>query len=350
MNLGEHMDNRCDYSGKNIGKYHLVKKLGNGHFGSVYLAQDLILNTDKAIKIMDVKNAEEALKSFNEAALPYKCNHDNIAKINDGILEVFESKPVFIVDMEYVSGGSIQSMIENDELSIIGSIMIMKGILFGLQHSHDQDILHRDIKPANILISNGTPKLTDFGLAMTFDQDLNENDLWYILHMAPECSVESTPTVQMDIYAIGMTFFRMVNNIANLNNYVLLLKNGKKYLDEGKLVQNAKFMPYVPQKLIRVIRKACNSDPQKRFTSASEMRDALEKMIPNINWKKDNENHWYGIKDTDTYDIFILAKRNSFDVDIKHNGRRNTALCKKFTTYEEAEKYFYKHIADTTLM
>ena len=154
----------------------------------------------------------------------------------------------------------------------------------------------------------------------------------------------------MDIYANGMTFFRMVNNIANLNNYVLLLKNGKKYLDEGKLVQNAKFMPYVPQKLIRVIRKACNCDPKKRFTSASEMRDALEKMTPNINWKKDNENHWYGIKDTDTYDIFILAKRSSFDVDIKHNGRRNTALCKKFSTYEEAEKYFYKHIAETTLL
>lgn len=343
------MDNKFDYSGNTIGKYYLIKKLGNGYFGSVYLAEDSILSTNKAIKIMSVKNPAEVHKLFNEASLPYKCSHSNIAKINDGVLETFDSNQVFIVDMEYVSGGSIQSMIENDELSIIESILIMKGVLFGLQHLHNQNIIHRDLKPSNILVSDGTPKLTDFGLAMTFDQEL-KNDVWYTLHRAPECSTESNPTIQMDIYAIGMTFFRMVNKISDLRLYVSLLKNGYKDLEKGTLVQNSKFKPFVPQKLVRIIKKACNYDPLKRYTSASEMRDAIEKLIPNINWKKVNKSHWNGIKNNDTYDIYILPEKNLYNVEIKHNGRRNIGLCKKFSTCNEAEKYFYEHIANTTLI
>ena len=75
------MDIKADYSGQEIGKYYLVQKLGNGGFGAVYRAHDRILKTDKAIKILEVKNPREAYILFNEAAIPYKCRHNHIIKI-----------------------------------------------------------------------------------------------------------------------------------------------------------------------------------------------------------------------------------------------------------------------------
>lgn len=299
---------------------------------------------------MSVNNPEQAEKLFTEASLPYKCRHDNIVEINDGSIQAFnEDEYVFVIDMEYVNGGNLESLIENNDLSIKDSLTIIKNILFGLQHSHDQGILHRDIKPANILISNDVPKLSDFGLAMTFDEEIPEDTLWYTKHKAPECCDNAIPTVQMDIYAIGMTLFRMVNNISNFNNYICLMRNGYKYLEEGKLVQNAIFKQYIPKQVIRIIKKACNPNPNKRYASASEMRDAIEKLTPNIDWHEISEYNWIGIKGATKYEGLIVKKQNKFSVDIKQNGRRITSVCDTFDDVSSAVNYLHSHIAITSL-
>ena len=78
------MNIRNDYSGKRFGKYYLIQKLGNGGFGSVYKVFDNILGVEKALKILEVSNPEEAYKLFSEAAIPYKCQHNHVIKINSG--------------------------------------------------------------------------------------------------------------------------------------------------------------------------------------------------------------------------------------------------------------------------
>lgn len=345
------MDINTDYSGKNIGKYQLLRRIGNGNFGVVYLAHDMILQSNKAIKIMSVDEPKKALNLFTEASLPYKCNQNNIVRINDGILEEFEEEIVFIIDMEYIDGHSLESIIKNESLSVIDSLTIIKDVLFGLQHAHDQGLLHRDIKPANILLSReGIPKLTDFGLAITLDQEFDENTVWYTGNAAPECYSNNIPTIQMDIYAIGMTLFRMVNDIKKFSNYIALTRNGNLLLRQGKLVQKSEFKGYVPKSVIRIIKKACNADPNKRYQSAAEMRNAIEKLTPNINWNKKSDGFWIGDKGSNTYEAIMIEKKHGCDVIIKQNGRRVTSCCNKFNDGIIAYNYLNKYISKTTFL
>ena len=94
------MKHELDYSNKMIGKYKLISKLGSGFFGSVYLAIDSVLKVEKAIKIMDVTDPQQASKLFKEAELPYKCDHNNIIKIFGGSIEIFDKTPCFVIEME----------------------------------------------------------------------------------------------------------------------------------------------------------------------------------------------------------------------------------------------------------
>ena len=347
------MDHNIDYSGKFCGKYKLLKKLGKGSFGSVYLALDTVLKVQKAIKIMDVSNPQQAIELFKEAELPYKCNHNNIIKILGGSIEAFESNACFVIEMEVAQNGSIESLLKKNQLSIVDSVDIIKGVLFALQHSHNLGIIHRDIKPANILLNNKTPKLSDFGLATTFNEVLPQNSLWYITHAAPEIGTTNTPSVQTDIYALGMTFYRMVNCIDDWYTYLNKIKNANTWLQKGTFVEKVGFAPYVPTKLTRIVRKACKPQTKDRYLSASEMRDDLEKLVPKINWIRINQDEWLGTSATQKHSAKIVIKRNAVHVEIKINNRSVGSDSKKYDTTNQdknlsnAREYLNCYIAKT---
>ena len=107
------MDIRNDYSGNDFGKYYLIQKLGNGGFGSVYRVFDKILSVKKALKILEVNNPNEAYKLFSEAAIPYKCQHNNVIKINGGEIIQFNGELLFVIDMDLANGMSIESVLKS---------------------------------------------------------------------------------------------------------------------------------------------------------------------------------------------------------------------------------------------
>ncbi|MEG0546328.1 MAG: serine/threonine-protein kinase [Oscillospiraceae bacterium] len=343
------MDVEYDYSGSNIGKYILVEKLGRGSFGAVYSATDIVLNSQKAIKIMNVKDPKQAKDMFEEAAIPYKCTHNNIVKINGGSLEMFYSELHFIIDMNLVNGGSLEDAIKENTLSVVESLSIVKGTLFGLQHAHNQNIIHRDIKPANILLDNNIPKLSDFGLAAEANQPLSNQEKWYMTHVAPEIKNTLTPTIQSDIYAIGITLFRAVNCIPNWITYLSSVKNIQKKLDDGSFIQKAVFNPIVPARVVSIVRKACKANPSDRYKTAAEMRDAIEKLNPFLSWKQVNEYEWFGNDDKQIHIVLIQKKKNGYEVQVKVNGRKVSANTKTFELEDNARNYLYEYIKNTTL-
>lgn len=344
------MDIRKDYSGNDLGKYYLIQKLGNGGFGAVYKAYDKILGVEKAIKILEVTNPQEAHKLFCEASIPYKCRHNNIIRINGGEIINFKNEFLFVVDMELANGESIDSILKHSYISIIDTLNIMKDILFAVEYSHLQGIIHRDIKPANILLDNGIPKLSDFGLSTALGNVIVPWR-WYRTHAAPETFVnDSVATVETDIYALGMTMYRMVNGIADWNLFLQRIPNAEVLMRNGKLIDKLPVAPYVPDKVHKIVKKACHKLPDSRYHRATEMRNAIEKLRPLYNWRVVEEDYWrgeaigYAVKE-----VYVEYKRSYIDVIVTNNGRKSSQDSKRCLDLLEARKYIMEYIKNTTL-
>lgn len=343
-----------DYSGKCIGrKYHLLSRLGNGCFGVVYKARDVILNVEKALKIIEFEDVYQLSKLFNEASIPYKCKgHNNIVQINNGeiIYCDFLRSYVFVIDMELVDGKSVEDLLRSSATSVVWSITVIKQILFAVEFSHLQGNIHRDIKPANILIDNqGVAKLSDFGLATAFG-DVVTPPVWYESHCAPEAFLNSVATVETDIYAVGMTLYRMVNGISDWQLFLSNIPNVDLTIREGQLIDTLGFLPFVPDKVCRIIRKACNRNPNLRYSSAGDMRNALEKLSLLYSWRLLSKDHWVGeANGLPNKDVYLDYKKDCIEVIVKNNNRRSSSDSKSFQMYEDATSYMYSYVKNNTV-
>ena len=335
-----------------IGKYLRQQHLGNGAFGDVFLANDIALGTIKAIKIIGVKNPNEFMDKLEEAQILHKCKHKHIVTVNEaGIYEV-EGEQKVIIDMEYLPRGSFERAIKDYSVSIQDSINYTINCLLALEHAHNQGILHRDIKPANILLCDYGAKLSDFGLATVLENGAisSPQKYAYTTHLAPEYFFEKEATTLTDIYAMGITLFRACNYM--INNWSLAIQNVPNVDDilmKGKLLDAIGYYDFIPSKVKRIIKKACSANPNTRYKSAFEMRQALEKLRPQINWYIKNQNSWQGAfrQTGKNFTAILIEKPSNFQVEIKQNNRRISSDCKVFSSFIEAEKYLHSYVADT---
>lgn len=222
--------------------------------------------------------------------------------------------------------------------------------MFAVEYSHLQGIIHRDIKPANILIDNGVPKLADFGLSTALGNIIVPWK-WYVTHAAPETFINnSIATVQTDIFALGMTLYRMVNGVSDWEMCLQSISNVETAIKSGRLIDKLPMSPIIPEKVIRIIRKACNKDPQKRYNSASEMRNAIERFQPLYDWIKVSDFDWKGTSEGNLQkEICIEPKRSAISVLVYNNNRKSSSDSKKFTDMLDAKKYMFEYIKQTTL-
>ena len=153
--------------GKRINeRYKILELIGGGGMSHVYLAHDMILNRQVAIKILryDFANEEELHRRFQREALAAtSLTHPNIVSIYD----VGNDENYHFIVMEYIEGKTLKQYIQEfSPLSPAKAVQIMKQLTSAIAHAHEHQIIHRDIKPQNILVDkNGNVKITDFGIA-----------------------------------------------------------------------------------------------------------------------------------------------------------------------------------------
>jgi eukaryotic-like serine/threonine-protein kinase len=266
------------------GGFDLLRRLGSGYFGEVWLAREKGLLVDCALKLVRPDKLLNPANFYQEAQALKKAEHPNIVQVLDtGTL----GDGRVYVSMEYLKNGSLEDLAQGAPLPLSQARLAMIDVLRGLGHAHDEGLLHRDIKPANILISDtGSYKLSDFGLALPMSSSstttLPIKAYQYWLHVAPEVTGPTAHTVVSDVYAAGITMYRLVNGDSAIGAVTPL--EVRALAKKGQFPPPDGYLPYVPRSLKRVIACATNPVPSKRYQSATEFRNALEQTTTAFDW------------------------------------------------------------------
>ena len=255
------------------GRYLILGNIGSGGMANVFLARDLILDREVAIKVLryDFLNDQSAIRRFQREMLAStELVHPNIVTVYDAGQE---GETQFLV-MEYVKGMDLKRYIQTQYPIPYDRIVdIMQQILSAVALAHQHRIIHRDLKPQNILIDeSGTVKITDFGIAVALSETSitqTNSMLGSVHYLSPEQARGSMATNQSDIYAIGIILYEMLTGKVPFDGesaVTIALKHFQEEIPSVRLYDR-----HVPQSLENVVLKATAKDPIDRYQSAEEM-------------------------------------------------------------------------------
>ena len=335
-------------NGEQIYKYQLIRYLGGGNFGEVWLANDMSINSRVAVKLIQ-SSSDEVIGKLQEAQIGNHLNHPNLVRVHYADIVNYKDVSLIVIAMDYHSNGSILNQINLcNILPIPVALGYITDVLRGLEHLHSQGYFHNDIKPSNILIgSNEEGILTDYGISCC-SPDLNPivPELSYLLHRAPETIRTGEVSVLTDIYQIGLTSFRVLNGSEIISRKWKELGYGKfkEQILKG-LIQPGDYLPFIPCNLKRVINKSLHSDPTKRYQNAVEMRRAFEKLMFRGYWDCVEEDSLVGFDNKYEYRFEVYKNEfNEYDVNTMRKNRetgRETRIikyCKKGMSKMQNEK------------
>ncbi len=265
-----------------IGKFEVIRLLGRGATAVVYLARDPDSGREVAIKLMRFGREKTAMsrrlmKLFQtEDAIGRRLDHPNIVKIYDAVIE---AEQAYII-MEFIDGTPLDKYCAINELLPMHRVI---GIIFkcclALDYAFRQGVIHRDIKPANILIdANDNPKITDFGLAINLNKDMNKDSTFVMgvgspAYMSPE-QIKNYPLNQKtDLYSLGVLLFQLLtgrlpfraNNPATLVYKII-------NMDSPSVCA---LSPNLPAGLDPIVRKALEKDLYSRYRNGAEFAKDL---------------------------------------------------------------------------
>lgn len=265
--------------GKRINdRYKVLELIGGGGMSNVYLAHDIILNRDVAIKVLryDATNEEENMRRFQREALSAtSLMHPNIVTIYD----VGEDGDMHYIVMEYVKGKTLKQYIkEYAPLSPARSVQIMKQLTSAIHHAHENQIIHRDIKPQNILMDEeGNVKVTDFGIATSLaatSYTKTNSVIGTVHYLSPEQARGGIATKKSDIYSLGIVLYELLTGELPFSGESAVSIALKHLQAETPSVRE--FDASIPQSLENVILKATAKNPAHRYASVEEMEADLE--------------------------------------------------------------------------
>ncbi|WP_026906069.1 Stk1 family PASTA domain-containing Ser/Thr kinase [Paucisalibacillus globulus] len=259
-------------------RYRIKEKIGGGGMADVYLAKDIILDRQVAIKVLRLEyaNDEEFIARFDrEAQSATSLSHPNVVTIYD----VGEEEQILYMVMEYVDGMTLKEFIQRyGPIDVPEAIEIMKQMTAAIAHAHENGIVHRDIKPQNILIDTyGHIKVTDFGIAVALSAtSLTQTNsiLGSVHYLSPEQARGGMATKKSDIYSLGIVLFEMLTGRLPFQGQSPVSIALKHLQSDTPSVR--RFSPDVPQSVENIVLKATAKDPFHRFNTVYEMEESLE--------------------------------------------------------------------------
>ncbi len=265
-----------DLSGRKLGDYQLLRRLGRGGMAEVYLAEQASLRRQVAFKVLKSSLASDKTyvrRFHNEAQAAAALVQANIVQI----YEVGCVDGVHFIAQEYVSGQNLKQLLtRHGPLDAKLAVNVMRQVAAALHKAGQQGIIHRDIKPENIMLaSNGEVKVADFGLARVTGNG-NQVDLTQVgitmgtpLYMSPEQVEGRAVDPRSDIYSLGVTCYQVLAGRAPFEGETALsvavqhLKSAPQRLEEQR--------PDLPGGLCRIVHKMLEKNPGDRYQNAVEL-------------------------------------------------------------------------------
>ena len=255
-----------------ISHYKIIRKIGAGGMGEVYLAQDTKLNRRVALKFLPVQYAEDqGLKArfMREAQAAAALNHPNVITIH----EVAEHGSRPYIAMEYVEGRSLKDLIVAQRLPIQKVIDLAVQICQGLAKAHQSEIVHRDVKPQNVMIDrDGLVRICDFGLARVKREAMLTQlgtTVGTVAYMSPEQARGEEVDCRTDVWALGVVIYEMLAGELPF----------KGEHDQAVIysILNTEPRPLIglPVELEQLVNRALAKNPDERYQTVSEVLEDL---------------------------------------------------------------------------
>ncbi len=269
---------------KRIKRYDIIRRVGEGGMGKVYLGMDRIIRRPVALKLFSMESlpSEGTARDriirdfFLEIQTAGALLHPNIVVIHD----VGKKGDVLYMVMEFVYGKTLLEYQRHSPLGIRKSVETIYELALALDYAHSRGVVHRDIKPENIMISSqGVPKITDFGIAR-FRKHLKGHRPSVVgssRFMAPEQVLRREQDHRVDIYQLGIVLFELLTG-------QIPFKSGSTEetltrVCTEPLPPPGRINPEVPEELDRIVARCVEKSATKRFSSARKLADALAQYL-----------------------------------------------------------------------
>jgi formylglycine-generating enzyme required for sulfatase activity len=259
--------------------YEILGMLGRGGMGVVYKARHLVLKRTVALKMVLAgghADARELARFRLEAEAVARLQHPNIVQIHE--VGAADGHPYCA--LEFVEGGSLAGKIAGRPLPAPEAARLLEALARAVHLAHSRNVVHRDLKPANVLLAaDGTPKITDFGLARQLDSDSGQTQAGTVIgtpsYMAPEQASGSSHEAgtPADVYALGAILYECLSGRPPFKGKTVV-----ETLDQVRTQEPAppsRWHPNVPPDLETICLKCLRKEPEKRYASAAELADDL---------------------------------------------------------------------------
>ena len=271
--------------GQKLGNYEIVRLIGRGGMGEVYLAHDEVLNRRIALKLLpaDYTNHPERLRRFQQEAFAVSAlNHPNILTIH----ELRQVENLQFIATEFVDGETLRERMNRQNLGPLQILDIAVQIASAMTSAHEANIVHRDIKPENIMLRrDGYVKVLDFGLAKLKEfveatpaaeahADAETSSalvMGTVRYMSPEQAQGFPVDARSDIFSLGVLLFEMLAGHAPFHGKTVI--ETVKYVVTGEPPWSA--LDGAAEPLVRIIRKALAKNPDARYRDAQELLSEL---------------------------------------------------------------------------
>lgn len=257
-------------------RYEINKKIAQGGSGTVYKVWDKVFKRYLVAKVSQTSKE----KSIAEAQMAGELDHQNIVRIHD----IITHENISYIIMEYIEGPTLREFCSNDNLLPPEKVLeIILYVCVGLDYAHNKGVIHRDIKPSNIILDrNGSPKITDFGVAQLVETTLQLGFFGTPNYISPEqLNDEAVITNKSDIFSLGCVFYELLKGekaFSGENAYSTIYK---VINEEPAPITN--LPPKIQPTIEKLIRKALQKDPEKRYQDCHKFAYDLSKTLGQIN-------------------------------------------------------------------